>query len=92
MDCSLPGSSVLGFPRQESWNGLTFPSLGDLPDPVIEPGSPALQADSLPTEPPGKHMCVCVCVCVHARVCVIGVGTGNLPYIYVCTYIYMNIK
>ena len=90
MDCSLPGSSVLGFPRQESWNGLTFPSLGDLPDPVIEPGSPALQADSLPTEPPGKHMCVCVCV--HARVCVIGVGTGNLPYIYVCTYIYMNIK
>ena len=40
--CSLPGSSV-GFPRQEHWSGLPFPSPGDLPD----PGSPALQADSL---------------------------------------------
>ena len=44
----------MGFPRQEYWNGLPFPSKGDLPDPSIEPGSPAFQADSLPTEPPGK--------------------------------------
>ena len=44
----------MGFPRQEYWSGLTFPSPGDLPDPGIEPGSPALQADSLPFEPPGK--------------------------------------
>ena len=44
----------MGFSRQEYWSGLPFPSLGDLPDPGIEPGSPALQADSLPTEPPGK--------------------------------------
>ena len=36
--------------RQEYWSGLPFPSPGDLPDPGIEPGSPALQADSLPTE------------------------------------------
>ena len=43
------------FSRQEYWNGLPFPSLGDLPNPGIEPGSPALQADSLPSEPPGKH-------------------------------------
>ena len=40
----------MGFSRQEHWNGLPFPSPGDLPQPGIEPGSPALQADSLPTE------------------------------------------
>ena len=39
---------------QEFWNGSPLPSPGDLPDPGIEPGSPALQADSLPSEPPGK--------------------------------------
>ena len=42
------------FSRQECWSGLPFPSPGDLPDPGIEPGSPALQADALPSEPPGK--------------------------------------
>jgi len=45
MDCTLPGISVQGFSRQEYWNGLPFPSPGDLPDPGIEPGSSALQAD-----------------------------------------------
>ena len=40
----------MGFSRQEYWGGLPFPSPGDLPDPGIDPGSPALQADSLPTE------------------------------------------
>ena len=44
----------MGFSRQEYWSGLLFPSPGDLPDPGIEPGSPALQADTLPSEPPGK--------------------------------------
>ena len=53
-DCSLPGSSVLGFSRQEYWSGLPFLSAGDLPDPGIEPGSPALRGDSFPPEPPGK--------------------------------------
>jgi len=42
------------FSRQECWSGLPFPSPGDLLDPGIEPRSPALQADSLPSEPPGK--------------------------------------
>ena len=42
------------FSRQEYWSGLPFPSPGDLPDPGIKPGSPALQADALPSEPPGK--------------------------------------
>ena len=44
----------MGFSRQEYWSGLPFPSPGDLPDPGIEPGSSALQADSLPTELQGK--------------------------------------
>ena len=44
----------MGFSGQEHWSGLPFSSPGDLPDPGIESGSPALQADSLPTEPPGK--------------------------------------
>ena len=42
------------FSRQEHWSGLPFPSAGDPPNPGIEPGSPALQADALPSEPPGK--------------------------------------
>ena len=53
MDCSLPGSSqFMGFPRQEYYSGLSFPSPEDCPNPGTEPGSPALQADSLMSEPP----------------------------------------
>ena len=50
-------SLSMGFPRQEYWSGLPFPLLRDLPDPGIKPmspASPALWADSLPVEPPGK--------------------------------------
>ena len=43
-----------GFSRQEYWSGLPFPSPGDLPNPGIEPSSPAFQADTLTSEPPGK--------------------------------------
>ena len=49
----------MGFPRQEYWRGLPFPPVDDLPDPGIKPRSitsPALQADSLPPEPPGKSL------------------------------------
>ena len=42
------------FSRQEYWSRLPFPSSGGLPDPLIEPRSPTLQADSWPSEPPGK--------------------------------------
>ena len=44
----------MGFSRQEYLNGLSCPPSGYLPDPVIKPGSPALQAHSLPSEAPGK--------------------------------------
>ena len=50
--CQLP--LCMGFSRQECWNGLPFPSPEDLSNPGIQPRSPALQADSLPSEPPGK--------------------------------------
>ena len=67
VSCSIMSDSVtpwtvahqtplsMGFPRQEYWSQLPFPSPGDLPDPRIEPGSPALQAVSLPSEPPGNR-------------------------------------
>ena len=57
MDCNPPGSSVHGISQAKYWNGLPFPSPEDLPDPGIESASllsPALQAGSLPTKPPGK--------------------------------------
>ena len=44
----------MDFSGQEYWSGLPSPSPGDLPDPRIEPRSPALQADALPSEPPGN--------------------------------------
>ena len=44
----------MGFPRQEYWSGLPFPFPGDLSNPGMEPESPALQADALSSEPPGK--------------------------------------
>ena len=50
---------------------LPCPPPGDLPNPGMEPRSPALQADSLPSMPPGKPMCIYICVCVYI-------------YIYIC--------
>ena len=51
MDCSLPGSSVHGIFQARVRSGLPFPSPGDLPNPGIGPGSPAVQADALPPKP-----------------------------------------
>ena len=51
---ALQAPLSVGFSRQEYWSGLPFPSPGDLPNPGIEPGSLALQADSLPNELQGK--------------------------------------
>ena len=55
--CQAPLS--MGFSRQDYWRRLSFPSPGDLPDPGINPGSPALQADSLLTELQGKPIIMC---------------------------------
>ena len=63
-DCVTPWTVVhqasmsLEFSRQEYWSGLPFLSSGDLPDPEIESGSPALQVNSLPPEPPGKQIAI----------------------------------
>ena len=54
MDYSHQVPLSMAFSRQEYWSGLPFPPPGDLPDPGTEPRSPALQADTLPAEPPGK--------------------------------------
>ena len=54
MNYSLPGSSAHGIFQARVLDGLPFPSPGDLPNQGIKPGSPALQADALPSEPPGK--------------------------------------
>ena len=55
MDCAtLQASLSIGFPKQEHWSGLPFPSPGDLPNPGIELVSPALQVDSLPLSHQGS--------------------------------------
>ena len=57
MTVTLQAPLSMGFPRQEYWSGLPFPSPGDLPDPGIEPESPkspALAGGFFTTEPPGK--------------------------------------
>ena len=54
MDCSLQISLSMGFSMQGYWSGLPFPSPEDLPNPGIQPRSPTLQVDSLPSDPPGK--------------------------------------
>ena len=56
MDCRLPGSFVHGISQQESRSRLPFPTPGDLPDPEIEPRTPALRTDSLPSETPYVYM------------------------------------
>ena len=64
----------MGFPRQEYWSGLPFPSPGELPNPGIEPGSPALQADSLQNcsqSPQGSLICLYTCLkqqCLYFKV------------------------
>ena len=54
MDYSPQAPLSMGFPRQEYWSGLPFPSSGDIPDPGIKPASPSLQADSLPLHHQGS--------------------------------------
>ena len=55
----------MGFYRPEYWSGLPCPSPGDLPDPGIEPGSPALEADALTSEPLYTHTCTTSSLAIH---------------------------
>ena len=71
--CLAPLS--VGFSRQEYWSGLPFPSPGDLPDPGIEPGSPALQADALPSEPPGKPQAMSIADLFLSLFCIVLVNS-----------------
>ena len=72
---SLPGPQSMEFSRLEYWSGLPFPSSGDLPDPGIESRSPMLQADSLPSESPGKPVLMMLsifsCTC-WSSLCLLG--------------------
>ena len=82
----------MGFSRQEHWSGLPFPSPGDLPDPGIEPRSPALQADALTSEPPGEpsshghqqiqsmHLCVCDAAWTIAHQAPLSIGFSGQKY------------
>ena len=58
MSDSVPHQALLSIDlsKQEYWSGLPFPPTGDLPDPGIKLGSPSLQVDSLPSEPPGMDV------------------------------------
>ena len=63
----------MGFSEQTYWSGLPFPSVGDLPNPGTEPGSPALQADSLLSEPPGNYPSIVINKTID-------INTSNLSY------------
>ena len=64
MDSSPPAAQSMGFSRQEYWSGWPCPPSGDLPDPGIKSASPALPADSLPSEPPGSLLHTNFLICV----------------------------
>ena len=78
MDCSPPDPLSVEFSRQEYWSGLTFPFPWDLLNPRIEPQSPALWVDSLPSERIYTYIYMYVCLCIYMYV-----------YIYIYIYIYI---
>ena len=73
----------MGFSRQEYWNGLPCLSPGDFPHPGIEPRSPTLQADSLPSDPPGKtHVTLCAIKCFASMIKLKILSLGHHPGIF----------
>ena len=91
------------FSRQEYWSGLPFPSPGDLPNPEIEPGSPAFQADALTSEPPGKQYYTAKRILIYSirtetrRPVSLGLtSAGNIPtsgdssFLLFCTSLVLN--
>ena len=90
MNSSPSGSPTMEFSKQEYWSGLPFPSPGDLPNPGIEPGLSALQADSLPVEPPGKSKYKIYFIYIY--ILHIYIKLYNLYYLYKYIYIYTKYK
>ena len=76
MDWSPQAPLSMGFSRQEYWSGLPFPSSGDLPDPGMEPASPARQADSLPLH----HLGGSSIKCIHVYTFVYGHACKHKTY------------
>ena len=64
MDYNPSASFVHGILQERILEWVAFPSPSDLPDPGVKPGSPALQTDSLPTEPPGEPIYIYICVLI----------------------------
>ena len=91
---ALQAPLSMGFSKQEYWCGLPFPTSGDLPDTEVEPRSPALQADSLLSELPGKvflHSKVLCCFLIYLyQVCrliqSLGKSVWKCLQIFKCTY------
>ena len=81
MVCSPLESSVHGFPRQEYWSGLPFTSPGDLPDPGIEPASPALAGGFFTTESLGKTDLL---VSISLESPLLFISASHLPLRFVC--------
>ena len=84
----------MGFSRQVYWSGLPFPCPGDLPDPGIEPRSPALQADALPSKPPGKPLSIYLSIYlyIYPSIYLCKRYMTICIYIYIChIYVYIDI-
>ena len=75
----------MGFSRQQYWSGLPFPSPGGLPNPGIKPGSPALQADSLPSDLPGKYTHTHTHTHIYTHIYVIIIRRSKLCFL-ICIY------
>ena len=78
----------MGFSKQEYWSGLPFPSPGNLPDLGVEPRSPALQVDSLPSEPLGKPKAPTVCIQMY----IIDIYKCVCVYVYNINTWYINVS
>ena len=75
MDCRLPGSTVCGISQVRIQEWVAFPSPGDLPNPGIEPASPALAGGFFTIEPPGKPISVCRHPKDNPEMCIIETST-----------------
>ena len=76
----------LEFSRQEYWSGFPFPSPADLPNPGIKPGYPALQANSLPSEPPGKPSVIKLRIAL-SNPDITSFGRNNIIFMSLGTYV-----